>query len=69
MMCRVVVAIHGMEALSREDNIDKYINPVFDLYLRKPTIAFCQQNGVPVIKSLDWHSYVRKFNLNSDDVQ
>lgn len=67
MICNVVVKVHGADVLSKEENIDKYVIPVFDLYLRKPTIAFCQQNGVPVIKSLNWHTMIRQVNLNNND--
>lgn len=59
LVCDIVLAIHGIEKLNNEDLMD-YANPIFELYLKKPTRAFCQQNGIPVIKSLEWKAILKK---------
>lgn len=59
MVCALVLKIHGFEKL-KESNLMEYGEPIFELYLKKPTRIFCQQNGVPVIKQLAWAAILHK---------
>lgn len=64
MVCALVLEIHGLEKL-KETNLMEYGAPIFELYLKKPTRIFCQQNGVPVIKELSWMAILHK--LRNDE--
>ncbi len=59
MVCALVLKIHGIEKL-RESDLMVYGAPIFELYLKKPTRIFCQQNGVPIIRQLAWAAILHK---------
>ena len=65
MIANLVVEIHGIDTLNNTD-ITEYMSPIFELYLKKPTRTFCSQNGVPIIKSVKYLTYVHKLRPGED---
>ena len=64
MIVAVILNIHNLDDLDNTDMMEEYGIPMFELYLKKPTRAFCQQNGVPIIKNLSWKAVLQKINKN-----
>ena len=58
----LVEEIHGTERLieSDYDELDNYINSMWDLYLKKPTRHFTSKYGLEPIDKLTVHYRIRK---------
>ena len=66
MIALLVVNIHGLDKVDNTE-ITEYMVPIFDLYLKRPTRAFCSQNGVPIISQMNYNAFVKRIPRNGKD--
>ena len=62
----LVIDVHGADSLEGE-LLKKYVDPLFDIYLKKATMSFCSQNGIPVVRKLSWDAMIRKVKKENID--